>query len=238
MVKKTLTAAGAAFAFILAGAMAEEDPHLWLEAVEGEEALDWARAENARSLAVLEATPRFEALKEDALAVLTSTERLALGSIHNGMVYNFWQGGDHVRGLWRRASVESYRANEPAWETLIDYDAFAAEEERNWIAGSRVCLSPEYRHCMIQLSDGGTDAAYWREYDTEKKEFVEGGFSLPEAKSRVSWIDAETLLVAMDTGEGSLTTSGYPKAARIWRRGEEVAEAAVFFDGAAEDVAT
>ena len=42
--------------------MTADDPFLWLEEVEGEAALDWVRRENARSLAALEADPRYEAL--------------------------------------------------------------------------------------------------------------------------------------------------------------------------------
>jgi prolyl oligopeptidase len=215
----------------------ENDPHLWLEEIEGDRALDWVRAENARSLAVLEAEPAFEALKEDALAILTSEDRLPLGQIRNGYVYNFWQDADHVRGLWRRASVGSYRGGTPEWETLIDYDALARTEDRNWVRGPVACLSPEYRHCMVQLSDGGTDAAYWREFDTSTQGFVENGFSLPEAKSRVAWIDRDTLLIGMDTGPDSLTSSGYARVLRVWTRGRDYREAPIFVAGQESDVA-
>ena len=35
------------------------DPYLWLEDILGEKSLNWVRAENARTLGVLEADPRF-----------------------------------------------------------------------------------------------------------------------------------------------------------------------------------
>lgn len=231
--------AGAALAALtwFAAAQAEdEDPYRWLEAVEGEKALDWVRAQNAGTLAELEGDPRFDALYQEALSVLTSEARLPLGEIHNGHVYNFWQDENHVRGLWRRAGVESYRAGEPEWEVLIDFDKLAEEEERNWIHGDIVCLRPEYRHCMVELSDGGKDAAYWREFDTAAKAFVEGGFSLPEAKSGVAWLDENTLIVATDTGEGSLTTSGYPRQVRRLGRRAALATAPVIFEGEEADV--
>jgi prolyl oligopeptidase len=218
-------------------ASGEDDPHLWLEDIDGARALDWVRAQNARSLAVLEAESAFELLKKDALAILTSQDRIPLGPIRSGRVYNFWQDADHVRGLWRRARLESYRGGRPTWETLIDYDALARAEGRNWIRGGESCLSPEYRHCMVQLSDGGTDAAYWREFDTSTKQFVEKGFSLPEAKSQVAWIDRDTLLIGMDTGAGSLTSSGYPRVLRVWARGRDYREAPIFVEGRESDVA-
>lgn len=213
------------------------DPYAWLEEIEGEKALDWARAENARSLPVLEADPRFAAFREEALAILTAPTRIPTGAIHDNMVYNFWQDETHVRGLWRRASVDSYKKGAPDWSTLIDYDALAKEEDRNWVAEAIVCLSPEYRHCMVELSDGGSDAAYWREFDTSTATFVEGGFSIPESKSSPAWIDANTLLVSADLGPETMTSSGYPRAARIWKRGEALAAAPIFFEGSSDDVA-
>jgi len=235
MMKQVFCAAAAAFCAI-APATAQDDPYLWLEEIEGEEALDWVRGQNARSLKELETDPRFAAMQEEALSVLTSDARLPLGAFHNGHVYNFRQNETNVRGLWRRASVESYRSGTPAWETLIDYDALAAAEERNWVRGVVVCLSPDYVHCMVQLSDGGKDAAYWREYNTEEKAFVQAGFDLPEAKSRVAWLDENTLIVGTDTGEGSLTTSGYPL--RLQRLGRRAAlkTAPALYEGELTDV--
>ncbi len=225
------------FGASLATAAAEsEDPYLWLEEVEGDAALDWARAQNARSRAVLETDPRFDAMYQDALSILTSQERLALGEIHNGAVYNFWQDDTHKRGLWRRSDVESYRNADPEWDVLIDFDKLASDEDRNWISGYIVCLSPEYRHCMIELSDGGKDAAYWREFDTVDKAFVDGGFALDEAKSYIAWIDKDTLLVGTDWGEGSLTTSGYPREIRRWTRGGQAGEAESVMTVDAKDV--
>src|SRR5262245_18505959 len=123
------------------------DPYVWLEEIEGAKALDWARAENARSLPVLEKDPRFATLREEARKILTSPSRLPLGQIHRGSIYNFWQDDTHVRGVWRRASVDSYRAGKPQWQTLIDFDQLAKDDNENWVAGQIVCLEPEHRHC-------------------------------------------------------------------------------------------
>jgi prolyl oligopeptidase len=238
MLRKFAIAGPAAVMLIVcANAKPAEDPHLWLEEVEGEKALDWVRAQNAESLAVLEADSRFQPMLAEAKEILNSTARIPDGEIHNGHVYNFWQDAEHVRGLWRRASVKSYKAGSPTWETVIDYDKLAADEGRNWVSGSISCLAPAHVHCMIEVSDGGKDAGYWREFNTQTKSFVDGGFALGEGKSSVAWIDENTLLVGADLGEGSLTTSGYPKAQKIWKRGETIADARIFLEGAETDVA-
>lgn len=234
MTMKLLAAAAAA---ALSVSAASADPYLWLEEVEGEKAIAWVKERNAKSLAALEADPRFQPMVEEAKAILNSTARIPYGEIHNGQVYNFWQDADHVRGLWRRASVDSYRKGAPEWETVIDFDKLAADEGRNWIHGDIACLSPAFVHCMVELSDGGKDAAFWREFDTSAKSFVDGGFALAEAKSGVAWIDKDTLLVGTDMGEGSLTDSGYPRAVRVWARGAALADAPVLAEGEKADVA-
>lgn len=53
-----------------------------------------------------------------------------------------------------------------------------------------------------------------REFDVDKKRFIsesEGGFRLPEAKSDLCYRGRDVLLVGTDTGEGSMTDSGYPR---------------------------
>jgi len=239
MFRKFAIAAPAAMMLILsAEAKQADDPYLWLEEVEGEKALEWVRAQNAESLAVLEADPRFQPMLAEAKEILNSTARIPDGAIHNGQVYNFWQDADHVRGLWRRASVKSYRSGAPDWETVLDYDKLAADEGRNWVAGAIACLYPAYAHCMVELSDGGKDAGYWREFNTETKTFVENGFALAEAKSNLDWADADTLIVGADMGEGSLTDSGYPRTLRVWRRGQALDQAELIFEGEKTDVST
>lgn len=224
-------------ALLSACATRQEDPYIWLEEVEGEKSLQWVEAENARSKAVLESAPEFEAMYREAREILNSSERIPLVSIHGEYVYNHWQDPDHVRGLWRRASLDSFGAGQPQWEVLLDVDALAQSEGENWIFGGHVpCLPPEYRICMVSLSRGGKDATVYREFSIDDKAFVKDGFMIPEAKSRLSWEDENTLLVATDTGPDSLTESGYPRIYKRWARGTALAAAPEIFDIPATDV--
>jgi prolyl oligopeptidase len=219
---------------------AAADPHLWLEDVLGERALTWVREQNARSLAVLEADPRHKALAEDALAIIRATDRLTFGGYADGYVSNFWQDATQVRGLWRRADLASWRSGRPAWETVLDIDKLAADEGKNWVYQGAACLDPvDYwaSPCLLSLSDGGKDANVKREFSLATRTFVAGGFSLPEAKSDVTWFDADTLLVATDWGAGTLTESGYPFVVKRLRRGQALSEAVEVFRGQEKDVA-
>ncbi|MES2861126.1 MAG: prolyl oligopeptidase family serine peptidase [Pseudomonadota bacterium] len=212
------------------------DPYLWLEEVDGERAMAWVREHNERSLAVLQGDPRYEALHEQALALVQARDRIAMPSFnHDGTVDNFWQDAEHVRGVWRRTTLDSYRTDAPTWETILDFDALAAAEGKNWVYKGSACLPPEERLCLISLSDGGKDAVVVREFDDVSKTFVDGGFVLPEGKHRIEWVDADTLMVATDFGPGTLTESGYPYIVKILKRGQTLEQAVEVYRGTATD---
>ena len=212
-----------------------DDPHLWLEEVDGEKALAWVKAQNEKALAEL-GTPEQQALQKRLLAIYDSREKIPYVSPRGAHLYNFWRDGKHVRGLWRRTTLAEYRKKEPRWETVLDVDALAATEKENWVFKGTSCLRPDYKRCLLELSRGGGDAIVVREYDTERKQFVNDGFTLPEAKSNVSWKDEDTLFVGTNFGPGSLTSSGYPRVVKLWKRGTPLAAATTIFEGKDSDV--
>lgn len=206
-------------------ARAQSDPYLWLEDIESERAMEWVRTQNARTFEALEHSPVFDRLYEEALAIMTSDARLPRGQIVGNDFHDFWQDEDHVRGVWRRTSIDSLVAQDPDWEALLDFDELAEQEDENWVYQSIDCHGGEHGRCMVEMSRGGTDESVRREFSLATGRFVDGGFIVPEAKSNVAWADNDTLIVATDWGAGSLTDSGYAREARIWRRGTPLAEA-------------
>ena len=211
------------------------DPHLWLEEVTGDDALAWVREHNDPTVAEL-GGERFEQMRAEALEVLDTDSRIPYVRRRGGYLYNFWRDAANPKGLWRRTTLESYRTEKPAWDVIIDVDELAKADGQNWVWAGADVIEPDHSLALISLSRGGSDAAVVREFDMQTKEFVDDGFELPEAKSQVSWEDADTLLVGTDFGEGSLTESGYPRLVKRWRRGQPLAEAETVFSGAHEDV--
>jgi prolyl oligopeptidase len=163
----------------LSFAMEEPDPFAWLEDVEGERALAWARQQNARTLPELEARPEYRPVYEKTLAILDSKDKIPTPQLYGTTVYNFWKDERHERGIWRRTTLDSYRTPNPAWETVIDIDALAKAENMPWDFKGADCLPPDFRRCLVGLSRGGADASVIREYQTVTKAFVPGGFTLP-----------------------------------------------------------
>ena len=213
-----------AFIATLSGsaAFADDDPYLWLEEVQDEKALDWVRDQNAKTFDELRDNDLYKKLYDEAFAILTSDARIPQGSIIGDHFYNFWQDDVHIRGIWRRTSLDDYIAGSPQWETVLDFDALEEAEHENWVYHGYDCLGGDSDHCLMELSHGGKDESVHREFSLTSKTFVEGGFLVPEAKSNVSWAGEDALLVGTDWGDGSLTNSGYALEIRLWKRGTDL----------------
>jgi prolyl oligopeptidase len=212
------------------------DPYLWLEEVEGAEALAWVEARNARTVEQLSSHPVYRSIFDRAVRIMDSTDRIVFPSILGDRLFNFWQDPQNPRGIWRRASWESYLSGDPAWETVLDIDALARDEGLPWAFAGSTCLPPAYDRCLVRLSRGGADAVEVREFDMTTRRFIDGGFFLPEAKQSVAWVDGDALLIATDFGDGSMTTSGYARTARLWQRGTPLSSARTLFEASPTDM--
>ena len=231
-----LLATALAGVFLMGAAAPEDDPYTWMEEIEGARALEWAKAENARSLPQLQNDPRYPGLYAEALKIATAKDRIpGVYFAGDGALRDYWQDAEHVRGIWRTAGVDSYRSGNAAWKTLLDLDALSKSENANWVWKGAECLAPDDRLCLVNLSNGGKDAVEVREFDAVAGRFVEGGFRLPEGKHRVDWIDKDTLLVVTEWEKGQVTTSSYPYIAKLLKRGQPLSAAKQVFTGQKTD---
>lgn len=213
----------------------QEDPYVWLEDVTGQKALDWVRQRNQVTQKKYE-NDDFRRLESDLLAILDSDERIPFVSKHGQYYYNFWRDQEHERGIWRRTTLEEYRKAEPNWEVILDLDLLASQENENWVWSGASLLKPDYDRAIISLSRGGADATVSREFDLPSKSFVVDGFQRPEAKGGLDWIDKDNVFVYTDFGQGSQTSSGYPRIVKWWRRGQQLADADYVYEGQSDDM--
>ncbi|MGV0372696.1 prolyl oligopeptidase family serine peptidase [Corynebacterium pilbarense] len=197
-------------------------------------ALKWAREWSDATEARLDSS----ALRKRIRAALDSDDRIPFVTRRGEYLYNFWRDAEHERGIWRRTSLSSYLAEgETGWEVLLDVDALAADEDEDWVYKGATVLPLSWDRALIRLSRGGADAVVVREFDLVSRAFVdaaEGGFAIDEAKTDVSWVDRDTILVGTDEGPGTVTNSGYPMQVARWTRGGDTT---VIFTGEPDDVA-
>ena len=211
------------------------DPYLWLEPFASPRATAWVNDHNAITEKRLTADPRYATLYSEAFALGGAKDRIPQPAFLNGSLYNFWQDADHLRGIWRKTSLESYRGANPDWTTVLDIDALGKAEGKSWVFKGATCLQPDEKRCLIALSDGGEDAVTVREFDLDGSRFVGNGFTLPRGKHRIEWQDADHLIVASEWTPGDLTPSGYPYIVKLLARGQALADAKEIYRGEKAD---
>jgi prolyl oligopeptidase len=213
----------------------DDDPYLWLEEIDAEPALGWVEAQNMATLARF-GDARFAADRDTLAAIYDRPDNIPLITRRGARVFNFWKDADHPRGLWRVTTLDSYRGERPQWDILLDLDALAAEEGEDWTWSGASTIPGTHDSAILMLSRGGSDAVVLREFDLLSRDFVAGGFNLPEAKGGAAWLDRDHLLLSSALGEGMATHSGYARTVRLWRRGTDWHEAAMVFETEADNM--
>src|SRR5581483_1087339 len=206
----------------------DDDPYLWLEDVEGPRALDFVARQSRRTLEKFGGA-KFERDRDALAAIYDRPDNIPYVYRRRGFVYNLWKDESHPRGLWRRTTLAEFRKAEPQWDSVLDVDRLAADENADWLL-NLTQIAPEGSRAILSLSRGGSDAVKLREFDLDARAFVKDGFVLGEAKGGAGWVDADTVLLASAFGEGMATTSGYGRTIRRWHRGEPVSQAPVIFE--------
>jgi prolyl oligopeptidase len=128
------------------------------------------RAQNERSLKVLENDARFKGYYDAALKISTSKpSAFPTARSAGGYVYNFWQDDAHERGIWRRSRWPTMPPARRRGRRCSIIDALAKAEGANWVYKGVSCRRRRMSDCLLSLSDGGKDAVRVREYSTSRK---------------------------------------------------------------------
>lgn len=214
---------------------ADADKYLWLEEVSSQRSLEWVKARNEASVRTLSALPGFDDTKRGIQEAMDSRERIPFVEKKGEYLYNFWKDAEHPRGILRRTTLSSYKTTSPKWQLVLDIDKLARDENENWVWGELDCLEPSAHRCLVSLTRGGGDSRVIREFDTGSLKFVSDGFVLPEAKGDLHWVTHDRVFVATNFGEGSTTSSGYPRIVKEWNRGKPLTSARTIFEGKESD---
>ncbi|MDR5742304.1 prolyl oligopeptidase family serine peptidase [Caballeronia sp. LZ029] len=221
------------------------DPYIGLEALDDARVQAWVDSQNHRTETAFGNTPEARTLAARLEKAYTSQDRIVSCSRYGDWAYNTWQDDAHPLGIVRRTPWSSWLEGKPVWETILDVDALDLNTHDNadtrWALADFDMRYPDYDRALVSLSPGGSDACMVREFDIASKSFVADGFVLPDVgKHDISWIDRDTVYVGWDDSKTNprpaLTTSGFPREARRWKRGTPLADAPVVFDGNRRDV--
>jgi prolyl oligopeptidase len=221
----------------------EKDEYLPLESLEDSTVQTWVKAQNERTEKAFGETPKAKALSARLEKAYTSQDRIVTCSRYGDWAYNTWQDDAHPLGIIRRTLWTAWIDGKPEWDTILDIDDLDLNKnksknentETRWTLADFDMVYPTYDRALVSLSPGGSDACIVREFDIATRSFVEDGFTLPDVgKHGISWIDRDTVYVGWDDSKTNpkpaLTTSGFPREARRWRRGTPIADAPVVFD--------
>ena len=217
----------------------KSDSYQWLEATYGDQdrrLSAWVDHESQKTLTTLSGKTQFQPFFDTAFKELNDSSKLPWVQIAGPVIRNVWKDESSLRGLWRQMPYEDFVKGLDSWQVLLDIDSLARAEKKSWVWKGARCLRPDYRRCMLALSDGGQDAVHYREFDTTTRSFVDGGFRLNESKSRVTWLDDDHLLVATAIAEEDRTKAGYPKRLVMWKRGQAFADAVTVDEADIDDV--
>lgn len=215
---------------------ANSDVHLSLKEIPGDRPMAELKRHNVVSATETQRKVDFPSMQTRFKTILNSEERIPHVSKVGGYYYHFLRDTQHVRGIWRRTTVEQDRGEGTVWETVIDLDKLAISENEGWIWGGATCLYPQGERCLISLSRG-SDANVVREYDMATRAFVDEGVTIPETKGTARWIDQNTLFISIDHGPESMTNSGHPRIIKVWRRGTPLAQAKNLYEAKPDDMA-
>ena len=207
----------------------DDDPYLWLEEIDGDDALAWVAQQNKATLSRF-GGHTYQSERETLREILDRPDNLPVIARRGPHIYNYWKDATNPRGLWRRATLPEFRTDHPRWEVVLDLDDLARRENEDWIWSGPTTLPDSHDRAIISLSRGGGDAVVLREFDIAAKTFIAGGFAVPEAKGDIAWIDNNTVLLSSAFGDGMATASGYCRTVRLWQRGVEIGDAPVIFE--------
>jgi prolyl oligopeptidase len=212
------------------------DYYQWLEDIDGEMSMEWVIEKNKVTDDKLKSQELYKSLYDQALTVLNNKSRLPAVTQSGKWIYNFWQDEKHPRGIYRKTTIKRFKRSRPKWSTVLDMDKYSQSQGENYDFHGLSCLPPEDNDCLVFLSLGGGDAIVVREFDLEKKKFIKGGFSVPLAKTQVTWIDKDNIYVGTDFGKNSLSKAGYPKTIKKWHRGTPLSQAETVYQAGDESM--
>ncbi len=213
-----------------------DDKYLWLEDLNSAQAKAWVDQANSKAEIYFENNKFFDGDKNDYEAVLLAEDQLPKIQLHDGWIYETHQNRHQKQGLFRRLQLTGFVTGSKNWHALLDLDELSQIEKTNWVL-NRVQFLKNSTKVLLGLSNGGSDAVTWREFDLKTKSFqISQPFDLPASKSSLKWYDPNTLIALDALSNDSRTACGYARHVRIWKRGQKFSESKIIYTCLQENI--
>jgi len=215
------------------------DNFIWLEEIKSEKVDEWIEKQNYATESSLKSNPDFnEIVKQSELITGDEGALPDLGNYltNKGYIYKIIQDELNPQGRLVRTKIEEIRGNAD-WRELVSLDDISKSEKRNWFFSPTFFrFSPDGERVLISLSEGGSDAVSYREFNLKTNEFVNtASFNTPLNRAYVEWLSRDLVLINSSLNGDGVTDSNYPRTIRIWKRGEDLEQAKSIFTAAERD---
>ncbi len=186
-----------------------DDPYLWLEDIHGAKAARLGEGAERKTLASAQGrSATIRRITTPSSKVLDANDRIPIGKLDHGDVFNFWQDAAHLRGIWRRTTIAAYaNANSAMGNAARCRQARGRREGRTGCGKGADC-SPDLQALPVQLSPRRRRYRGRARIRSDSEELREDGFALAEAKAEATYLDDDTILFGTDFGPGTLTDVG------------------------------
>lgn len=189
--------------------MKTDQDYLWLEEIKSEQALSFVQSESEKTEKWLTKTESYQTFYKKILNSFKEIKNPINGFFWNQYFYQYHRDIENPRGIWRRCPTDHFHR----WETIIDFKEL---DERWTYSYSEGCLTkPDL--FLIHLSDNGKDESIIREFDINKKSWIDNGYNSDLSKRQTSYITENCII---ETG-GIQNTAGYYKEAFISFRDDQ-----------------
>ncbi|MGF6960980.1 prolyl oligopeptidase family serine peptidase [Paraburkholderia youngii] len=221
------------------------DPYIDLEELDSLDVNSWAYAQTDRTMGMYGCTSGADVLTKRLVESMMAQDCIVVCSRWGNWAYNIWRDDARPLGFVRRTAWNTWIEGNPEWEVVLEVNALDLNNRNGdgtrWAMADFRLLCPTADRALVFLSPGGSDTHIVREFDVERRAFVENGFELPDSGHHsVAWIDQDTVYVSWDdssvSADPAVTVSGYPRQVRRWKRGTSIAHAPVVFECERDDL--
>ncbi len=212
----------------------KHDPNQWLEKLRRKGAR-LGRARNADALKALAESPGFTTLRDDLRAILDSDARIPTVEKIGEQYYNFWKDKAHPPACGGAPRSPNTRSPIPVGDGGTTRRAQRRREEELRLARRRL-LPPASASAWSRSRAAGPSDRRNARIRPAGQGLRHGRFSTAPSQGLAELARCRQRVRVHRLRPGSMTSSGYARIVKLWRRGTPMASAKTLFEADEKDL--